>query len=184
MSDPSDLAAFLDLAWQRLGRGVADRRSDARHISFATVSPEGWPEVRTVVMRKASRAEGVVEVHTDAASAKIASLAAEPRAELLVWDAKPRLQIRMAAQVQVLTGAEVSDLWARVPDASRAAYGKSPVQGTPISNAHGYRETRDADAFTVLRCQLQKIDLVELGDVHRRATYLAAENWVGQWRVP
>ena len=38
MSDPSDLNAFLDHAWQRLSRGVADRRSGARHVSFATVA--------------------------------------------------------------------------------------------------------------------------------------------------
>ena len=44
MSDPNDLAAFLDEAWQHLGRGVADAKSPARYPTFATTSPDGWPE--------------------------------------------------------------------------------------------------------------------------------------------
>lgn len=41
--------------WRTLERGVADAAHPARRPTFATVSPEGWPEARTVVLRTADR---------------------------------------------------------------------------------------------------------------------------------
>lgn len=184
MSDPSDLRAFLDHAWQRLSRGVADRRSGARHVSFATVSPDGDPQVRTVVLRGARQSQNLVEVHTDAASAKIAALATHPYAQLLVWDEKPRLQIRLNARVEVQGGADVSDVWDRVPPISRVSYGKAPAPGAPIEEPYAYELLQDPAAFRVLRCHVQQIDLVELGETHRRATYQIEDEWSGQWLVP
>ncbi len=184
MSDPADLAAFLDHAWQRLSRGVADRRSAARHISFATVSLDGQPQVRTVVLRGVQRSQNVVEVHTDAASAKVTALQAHPFAQLLLWDDKPRLQIRLDARVEVLEGADVAALWDRVPPPAREAYGKVPPPGTPIDAPYAYDLLSDPAAFRVLRCHILHIDLVELGQAHRRATFCVEDRWVGQWLVP
>ena len=184
MSDPSDLKAFLDHAWQRVSRGVADSRSAARYPVFATVSPDGWPEARTVALRAANRTNAMLEVHTDIASAKVAALRSNPKAQLHIWDARPRLQIRLFATVAILTGPETQAQWARVPDASRVSYGKEPSQGTPIAAAFDYAETREQAAFTVLRCHLERIDLVELKAVHRRAVYSRHQDWSGQWLVP
>ncbi len=184
MSDPFDLNAFLDHAWQQLSRGVADRRSDARHVSFSTISPDGFPQVRTVVLRAAQKSRNLVEVHTDAASAKIAALMAHPYAQLMVWDEKPRLQIRLDARVDVLSGADVSDTWHRVTQVSRESYGKSPAPGAPIDEAYAYTLLSDSAAFRVLRCHVHQIDLVELGETHRRATYRIDDDWAGQWLVP
>ena len=184
MSDPADLRAFLDHAWQRLSRGVADRRSDARHVSFATVSPDGLPEVRTVVLRAARQSSAMVEVHTDAASAKITALATQPHAQLMIWDERTKLQIRMSARVEVLGGAAVADVWNRVPELSRRSYGKAPEPAAPIDHPHAYEVLSDPSAFRVVRCHLETIDLVELGEVHRRAVFARDTNWAGQWLVP
>lgn len=184
MSDPCDLNAFLDHAWQRLSRGVADRRSGARHVSFSTVSPDGFPQVRTVVLRAAQKSQNLVEVHTDAASAKVSALGAHPYAQLMIWDEKPRLQIRLDARVDVLGGADVSDTWDRVPPVSRESYGKMPAPGAPIDEAYAYKLLSDPAAFRVLRCHVHQIDLVELGETHRRATYRLEDDWAGQWLVP
>jgi len=40
-----DLAAMLDLAWQRILRGALDRKAAARHPTLATVSKEEWQPV-------------------------------------------------------------------------------------------------------------------------------------------
>ena len=56
MSDADDLGNFLGLAWRHLTRGVADARAPARTPVLATVSSEGLPEARMVVLRAASRA--------------------------------------------------------------------------------------------------------------------------------
>ena len=118
MSDPNDLGAFLDTAWQHLQRGVADRRSPARYPTFATVSPDGVPEARTVALRKASRSDGCVEVHTDIVTPKVAALRAHPRAALHVWLPRADLQIRLTTTVHILTGDQVIEAWDQVPPAS------------------------------------------------------------------
>ena len=184
MSDPNDLAAFLDLGWQRLTRGVADRRAAARHPVFATVSPDGAPEARTVVLRGANRAEGTVEIHTDGGSDKVASLRANPRAQLMVWDEKAKLQIRLSTRVTIHQGSEVADRWKNVPAGSRIAYGASPNPGTPIPTAHAYTKLASLDWFTVLSCRIDAIELMQLIEPHRRAVFQSADGWIGAWRVP
>jgi pyridoxine/pyridoxamine 5'-phosphate oxidase len=184
MSDPNDLAAFLDLGWQRLTRGVVDRHAAARHPVFATVSPEGRPEARTVVLRGANRADGTVEVHTDGGSDKVRSLAVTPLAQLHVWDEKAKLQIRVSARVTLQTGEAVAHKWTRVPDGSRMAYGASPNPGTPIDHAHAYTKLASRDWFTVMTCTITEIELMQLVEPHRRAVFDRRNGWVGEWRVP
>ncbi|SHH75364.1 pyridoxamine 5'-phosphate oxidase family protein [Marivita hallyeonensis] len=184
MSDTKALSDFLDLGWQRLSRGVADKRAAARHPTFATVSPDGYPEARTVVLRGADRVAGTAEVHTDGGSDKVRSLAVHPFAQLHIWDVKPKLQIRLSTSVDIRSGEDVRHKWSRVPDGSRIAYGASPTPGTPIPRADAYTKLATEDWFTVLTCKIDQIELMQLVDPHRRAVFKASDNWAGEWRVP
>lgn len=173
-------------AWQQLGRGVADRAHPARHPTFATLGQDGWPEARTIVLRAADPSAKVLEVHTDLHSSKIASLRANPRAAFHVWIEKQRLQMRLQTTVTILQGDEVADQWAKVPDPSRQSYGITPAPGTPIKDALDYVKSPDPATFAVLRCQVETMDLVHLGEVHRRAFWAKAKgrDWHGQWLAP
>ncbi|MEL7131814.1 MAG: pyridoxamine 5'-phosphate oxidase [Pseudomonadota bacterium] len=184
MSDPGDLAAFLDGCWQHLRRGVADSRSPARYPVFATVSPEGVPEARTVALRRASAAEAVVEVHTDIVTPKVVALKMSPVAALHVWLPKSRLQIRLTTRVEILTGEAVEEAWAKVPPASRVSYGTVPDPGVPIEGVFAYEKPPERARFAVLRCAVDHIDLVHLGERHRRAEYRRADGWQGTWLAP
>ena len=170
--------------WQRLSRGVADRRAPARQPTLATVSPDGWPEARTVVLRRAVPSDALLEVYTDSASDKIGSLTAHPRAALHVWEPKLDLQIRMQADVTLLQGNPVSDRWEPLPDVARLSYGVVPPPGTPIPDALEYEKSRDQSRFCVLSLALTHIDVVHLGDHHRRASFVATDGWSGQWLAP
>ncbi len=178
------LEGVLGQVWSRLSRGVADRRALARHPTFATVSPAGWPEARTVVLRRADRAEAVLEVFTDLASGKVASLRAAPLAALHVWEPSPRLQIRVQAEVEILTGDAVAERWEGLTPEGRTSYGCVPPTGAPIAAALAYEKTSDPAAFAVLRCRAVSIDAVHLGEVHRRALYLREDGWAGEWLAP
>ena len=170
--------------WQSLGRGVADRLHPARHPTLATISPDGWPEARTVVLRSADPVAAMLTAHTDLHSAKVASLRATPRAALHVWMPKDRLQLRLNCFVSMRHGADVADIWAKVPDLSRQSYGITPAPGTPISSDLGYVKAPDAATFTVLGFTVMHIDAVHLGDMHRRAGFQRGDDWAGQWLVP
>jgi pyridoxamine 5'-phosphate oxidase len=178
------LPTLLDQVWLRLAHGVADARAAARHPVFATTSPSGWPEARTVVLRSAGRSAARVTVHTDLYSGKISSLRAAPRAALHVWDEGVRLQIRLQASVEILSGDAVAQDWARVPDHARQSYGVTPPPGSPIAAALAYQKAPDPATFAVLRCQIVHVDAVHLGGVHRRARFEAADGWQGQWLAP
>ena len=180
----TQLETLLAQVWTRLVRGVGDRHAAARHPTLATVSPEGLPEARTVVLRAADAGMGALDIHTDLRSAKVAALLATPRAELHVWDMSGHLQIRIAATVSILTGAPVADIWARVPDPSRQSYGTQPAPGQPIAESLGYEKPADPTVFAVLRCTAQSIDVLHLGPQHRRARFDRADAWAGQWLAP
>jgi pyridoxamine 5'-phosphate oxidase len=188
MGDVHPWAANLDTlyaqVWARLVRGVGDRHAPARHPTFATVSADGWPQVRTVVLRAADPVAAVLEVHTDLRSDKVHALQHTARAQLHVWDASAHLQSRISVAVTVLTGPPVAEVWARVPDPSRQSYGTTPAPGTPIEAALAYDKNPDAASFAVLRCQVVAIDAVHLGPQHRRALFTAHSGWAGQWLAP
>lgn len=178
------LEGLLDQVWQRLSHGVADRDAPARQPTLATISPDGWPEARTVVLRRAEPTEALVEVYTDSASDKIASLQRTPRAALHVWEPTLDLQLRLQADVTLLQGETVMDRWTPLPKVARLSYGVTPPPGTPIADAHAYHKTPDQSRFCVLSLTLNHIDVVHLGAHHRRASFSATDGWAGQWLVP
>lgn len=180
----ADLEPLLAQVWLRLVRGVGDRHAAARHPTLVTVSLQGWPEARTVVLRAADPGAGTLEIHTDTRSAKVAALRANPRAALHVWDAGAQLQTRVEGTAEVLTGDAVAAIWARVPDPSRQSYGTEPAPGEPITGALDYAKRPDPGSFAVVRLTVQAFDVLHLGPQHRRARFTRGEGWAGQWLAP
>jgi pyridoxamine 5'-phosphate oxidase len=178
------LDTLFDQAWQRLVRGVHDRHAPARHPTLATVSPDGWPQARTVVLRAADRLQGRLEIHTNLHSSKIADLMANPVAAFHVWDSGSRLQIRAETDVEIACGPEVAATWARVPEQSRTAYSSSHRPGHAIPDALAYDSQPDTAAFAVLHLNVRALDLLHLGSHHRRARFQRADQWAGQWLAP
>ncbi|RDC75500.1 pyridoxamine 5'-phosphate oxidase [Rhodovulum sp. 12E13] len=177
------LETLLRDAWQRLCRGVTDRRAPARHPVLATQAMGGGGEARTVVLRAASPSAGRVEIHTDALSAKVCELEAEPRATLLVWDDKARLQIRLRVTARLVHAD--AEAWARVPQAARGAYGGDPPPGRPIAAPEAHAPGAARERFTRLVCTIDEIELLHLGaERHRRAVYRRADGWAGALRAP
>ncbi len=179
------LEETLAEAWRRLVRGAADRRAASRHPVLATVAEDGAPAARVVVLRRADPGEGVLEVHTDAASAKAGEIAAEPRVALTVWEAKARLQIRVAAEAAPIEGAAREALWARVPEGARLAYGGTPAPGTVIAAPEDHAAEPVAARFLPLRLGVTEVETLHLGeDRHRRARFRRDRDWAGEWLAP
>jgi pyridoxamine 5'-phosphate oxidase len=178
------LPTLLDQVWLRLGRGVVDRKADARHPVLATTGAAG-PEARIVVLRQADRAVASVSIYTDLRSAKITELTQEPRASLLVWEQKARLQIRLRVHVKLKSGQGAAEQWQRVPLAARNVYGSQPSPGTPMDHPEQLIAHTNPDAFAVLMCHITEIETLYLGqDLHRRAKFNAETAWAGQWLAP
>ncbi|MBR2654885.1 MAG: pyridoxamine 5'-phosphate oxidase family protein [Loktanella sp.] len=171
-------------AWDLFAAGVRDATHPCRLPTICTVTPDGWPEARTMVLRGADPVAGVVMLHTDLYSTKLASLRQTPRVALHVWDAAAALQIRLQAEVTISSGDSVRALWDKIPDHARQSYGVTPPPGTAIADALDYVKSPDPATFAVLACRVMQVDLVHLGDRHRRAAYSRSDDWAGQWLSP
>lgn len=174
----------LRRVWETLDQGVADAKHPARRPTLATVSPDGWPEARTVVLRSTDRDAAEVNFHTDLYSDKIKSLRATPRVALHIWDAEQNLQIRLQAEVTIRSGHDTRALWDKIPDHAQQSYGVTPPPGAPIGTALDYLKQPDPATFAILHCRVMHIDAVHLGVDHRRACFSRASQWIGQWLSP
>lgn len=183
MSDLTRLDATLDQVWYHLACGAAQPGAPARNLVLATVGVDGGAEARMVVLRGADRGAGTLTVHTDAASAKVAEIAATPQATLLVWDPLARLQIRLRARVTSRAGTE--EEWSAIGDGARAVYGGTPPPGFAIARPEAHEAAPDPARFTVLTARIEEIETLHLGqDRHRRAVFRRTEGFHGTWRAP
>ena len=175
---------FLDFGWAQISRGKADKKSPARHPTFVTSSGDGFPNARTLVLRRSDRKNNQIEFHTDTASSKMLALEENPRAGIHIWLPKAQLQIQMDVVVEVKVGEITIPNWRNVPTNSRVAYGTIPSPGTVIESPRAYENAPDQKRFAVLVCDIQSIQLLLLGVKHIRAYYKKTNNWQGEWLSP
>lgn len=183
MTEPfATLASALDHVWSRLARGAADARDPFRFVTLATIGERG-PEARTVGLRRAERMAPALEVHSDLRTAKVRALAADPRAEILAWDRRRQLQLRLSGAVEIIPADP--DRWARVPPEGRLNYGTDPAPGTPMDDPEALTRTPEIERFVALRLHVARIDAVTLAtDPHRRALFEAHDGFAGRWTAP
>lgn len=169
------LEEVLAGAFGRLARGVADRRSAFHTPTLATVGPDGAPEARTLVLRGFDAATRVIRLHSDARSGKVASLAREPRAQLHLYDAGAKLQLRLSGRAAVHADGEVAEAaWRGSRDFSRMCYAVEPAPGTAVEAPP--TAPRDAEAgranFVAILLRFETLETLELAaEGHRRARF-------------
>lgn len=173
-----------------LSRGVADRRSAFRSPALATVGADGWPEVRTVVLRAFDASARVLTVHSDLRAAKIGALKAGGVA-LHVWDERAMVQLRMRGRATVVAGEPARADWAALHAGSRAAYTVALQPGTVIDDpVRADAERVDEGAafanFAVVRMELSGFEWLHLAKGgHRRARFVwSGAAWSQDWLVP
>ena len=69
-----DLKEGLNAAWTLIEEGVRDRRSIFHLPTVASISVDGSPTIRTVVLRGVNVSERSLRFHTDRRSAKFLEL--------------------------------------------------------------------------------------------------------------
>ena len=184
MKDFQKLDDFLKFGWVQIYRGKADKKSPARLPTFVTSSIDGFPNARTLVMRRCDQKNNQIEFHTDTASSKMFALKENPRAGIHIWLPKVQLQIQMDVIVEVKVGDITIQYWRDVPTNSKLAYGTIPSPGNVIESPLAYNHNPDQKRFAVLVCYIQSIQLLLLGVKHIRAHYKKSTNWQGEWLSP
>lgn len=122
---------YLFAAW--FAEVVAEGLYEPNAMVLATVSPDGWPEARTVLL-KGYDAHGL-RFFTNTASAKGAALAASPRAAVVFpWHPIQR-QVRVTGDVVRLGAGEVAHYFASRPRDSQLGAWASPQSAVVASRA-------------------------------------------------
>lgn len=170
------LKSLLETVWEHVARGTTDRHHPARHPTLATTTADG-PDLRTLVLRAASRTENTLEFHTDSTSPKAHQIQQNPNVAIHIWIPTSSLQIRARATARLLPGDPT--LFAQLPDAARKNY-QGPTPGAPLPAEPNQTKNR----FIRILCHLTKIDALLLTTPHQRGLYTAKTNWRGQWIAP
>ena len=120
-------------------------------MALATVDPEGWPEVRMVLLKHVDE-HGFV-FYTNLESDKGRALAETPRAELCFYWNPPGRQVRVRRTVEKVNDQEADAYFASRPYLSRIGAWASR-QSRPIS---GMAELERAIAAAALRYPLGEV---------------------------
>ncbi|MEO0819704.1 MAG: pyridoxamine 5'-phosphate oxidase family protein [Pseudomonadota bacterium] len=190
-----DLEAVSEAAWARLTRGAADKRTAFNKMQLATIGAQGWPELRTVVLRRVDAAQRRLLFHTDRRSAKAPEIEADGRVSLHLWDARARLQLRLWGQARLLTADPmVLEEWERLTPAQRETYGGALPPGRPLARPaeadpdESRRLTDDeaAAVFSIVPVTVMRFEWLHLRrGGHRRARFdLGSTGWEGRWLAP
>lgn len=119
---PRDLQQIHSEIWHQLHLAVNDP-SHGWHLPVLGTENDGFPELRTVVLRDVVADRLELICHTDRRSSKIASLEKNDKTAWLFYDAGLRIQLRIASTARLHFENETAETqWQRTRPESRRCY--------------------------------------------------------------
>ena len=182
--------SFIEAGLTALERSLDDRESDLRNVQLATLSPEGHPDLRTLVLRGFERASATAEMHTDARAGKARDIARAGQVTFLAWSPADHLQLRFRGSARLHRDDDVARArWDKLSPNARNTYGLRTVPGMPIPDpedqSHLPSEVQFRQ-FTVILISLTDIDILRLepggGQTRAHGRFESAgitASWVG-----
>lgn len=169
---------------------AGDRPNPRVHV--ATVSADGAPSLRTVVLR-GLLGDGTPYFVTDARSRKVDHLDSHPpHLAMLAWFEATRQQFRLSGLATVHGEPAVAPwdtlrvaLWARLPPDERLPFfgpapGRLLVEAPPVE-----RPEVLPPAFVVVSLAVDEVDWLVLGPPHQRASFRkVGATWLSQRLTP
>lgn len=132
MTRYSNLDSVLKHVWAELETAAESPGHPYRQPAFCTIHEQS-PDLRTVVLRRASAADRLLQFHTDRRSRKVRAIRENDRIAWHGWDADAREQIRLYGRASVHMDDEVAmDLWEQQSPSSLAVYVRPTAPGTAI----------------------------------------------------
>jgi 3-hydroxyisobutyrate dehydrogenase len=169
------LDAVLEAAWDCLSEGARNRRSGFHTMTVATLRKDGWPTLRTVVLRGFNPDTRDVVFHTDLRTRKFEEIASNPRIGVHFYDPQRKIQLRLDCLARIDMHNEKSRAsWLRARPMSRECYAQLPPPGSVLGNGAEAGPTLDDDMafenFAVVTAQIEVLDWLFLAAAgHRRA---------------
>ena len=191
MTPPEDLDALVEHILDRLCGAVSDPASPWRTPMLASLTADGGPTLRTVVLRAVQPAGRTLLVNTDRRSDKAGQIARRRQVELCFWNPATAQQIRIAGDARLDgTGPAADAAWSALPPEGRSIYRHGARPGTPIDRPGTPARPAidgDRDGFALVTVVWRRWDWIWLGpDSHWRARFRwdADGSRQAEWVVP
>jgi len=196
-----NLAGALERSWRLLEEAIGDPTSPVRTPVLISVSTDGLAQGRTVVLRGFNRQQRQLTIYTDARSAKVAQLRAQPTCTLVAYQPNPMMQLRLSTNAIVNHNNEIThEAWAVMPGPNRCNYLTDPYPGSisgqatdgrPVINAESV-PTNDENKiayshFSVIVFTINELEWLYLPRRgHRRAQFIwdGANSLQSDWLIP
>jgi len=186
-------------AWSLLLRGQSDPKSAFATPVVATVSPDGVPHSRTLVLRKALKEKGELWCYTDRRSQKAIDLS--EGSEIMswtFWDPKKKIQVNAIGTTRWLDKEICDERFRQLPKHSRKSYAsllapgrvvKEYTDGLPENwQQRDLSETDYAkENFGILSTRIEQMIILQLRrEGHRRmlAERIKDSKWQFIWLIP
>ena len=196
-----DLAGALERSWRLLEEAIGDPTSPVRTPVLISISTDGLAQGRTVVLRGFNRQQRQLTIYTDARSAKVAQLRAQPTCTLVAYQPNPMMQLRLSTNAIVNHNNEIThEAWAVMPGPNRCNYltdpdpgsiSGQPTDGRPVINAESVptnNENKIAYShFSVIVFTINELEWLYLPRRgHRRAQFIwdEANSLQSDWLIP
>lgn len=185
--------------WELLKRGAVDKSHDFNLAVLCSVNASLHPRSRTLVLRKALKAEGELWCYTDKRSEKAIDVnAGRDTLSWTFWSPRHKIQFTGSGKSHWHGAKESQQLFAGLPRHSRKAYATLSAPGSPAaersSGLPADWEERSLAAtdyaavnFGVLITHLTEVEILFLSrDGHQRlsAKRQPFRTWELQWLVP
>ncbi len=195
-----DLEELRAAVWRALQHGAREAKSPLHTPVFATVTTDGAPNARVVVLRECAPEARRLRCHTDARSLKAPELAKNPAVAWLFYDAAQKIQIRATGTARLHQGDEIARQgWEQSRLDSRRCYLVGHASGTLLDAPGsglpphlGERRPTEQESeagwpnFAVVISEITRLDWLYLSAYgHRRAQFVwDSAAWRGSWVVP
>lgn len=174
-----DLKEPLKTAWTLIEERVGDRRSTFHLPTVASISVDGSPTIRTVVLRGVNVSERSLRFHTDRRSAKFLELTRNPRIALHFYDASIKTQIRLEAVGELhVEGSLASAAWKASQPSSRLCYAAKFGPGEEVTMPPAAPTPKDAETddglgnFCLVIALVHRLEWLNLeASGHQRAAF-------------
>jgi pyridoxamine 5'-phosphate oxidase len=172
--------------WFPLYMAAYHRNRKDRAVQVATVSLDGLPEVRTVILRGVS-ATGEPYFFSDSRSLKLAALEKCPTLELCCWWRSTSEQFRLRGEVTIIKSAEGKwgkrrqELWLSQGEDNRALFlGAAPGSSLVQTNERIADEKIAPEQFVLVLLNAEYLDYLRLARPHERKKFWLEQ---GTWHM-
>lgn len=164
-------------------------------MQLATISSNGAPKLRTVVIRDFRQDECTIAFTADARSSKIDEIRNDPRVAVVALDAGGGIQLRMEGRVELATDpTRRLDAWSKLKARSHVLFRSSLAPGSKLQSPFDTAPSvppelsshEPVEHFALLLVHIERMDWLEVNsEPHRRCQFQqSGSRWTGTWIAP